>query len=142
MSGEPARVIMPIIAVDSVQHVEDFYTRLLGFTRTMGVAGPDGQLGMATVVLDGARIMFSRPRAGADPVRRPAEKHAVEIYLEVADVEAYHVKLQQRGIDICDPLTLQWWGDRTFKIRDPNGYELWFYQKVGAPRPPQGVKLV
>jgi hypothetical protein len=41
-----------------------------------------------------------------------------------------------------DPLTMQWWGDRTFKVLDPNGYEIWFYTNVAEPTPPQGAKLV
>jgi uncharacterized glyoxalase superfamily protein PhnB len=45
-------------------------------------------------------------------------------------------------VKITDPLTLQWWGDRTFKVLDPNGYEIWFYTHVAEPTPPQGAKLV
>ena len=41
-----------------------------------------------------------------------------------------------------DPLTLQWWGDRTFKVQDPNGYVVWFYTNVSEPKPPQGMKVV
>ena len=43
---------------------------------------------------------------------------------------------------ITTPLTTQWWGDRTFTIQDPYGYQLWFYQPVAEPRPPQGAKVV
>lgn len=43
---------------------------------------------------------------------------------------------------VSDRLTTQWWGDRTFKVLDPNGYELWFYQTVGIPKPPQDLKIV
>jgi len=66
----------------------------------------------------------------------------VEIYLEVADVAAYHEKLKKKGVKITDALTMQWWGDRTFKVMDPFGYEVWFYQTVGEPRPPEGAKIV
>lgn len=64
------------------------------------------------------------------------------MYLEVSDVQVYHDTLKRKGVKIIDPLTMQWWGDRTFKVRDPNGYELWFYQTVGEPKPPQGMKIV
>jgi hypothetical protein len=37
---------------------------------------------------------------------------------------------------------LQRWGDRTFKVLDPNGYETWFYTHVAEPKPPTGAKLV
>ena len=43
---------------------------------------------------------------------------------------------------ITDTLTLQWWGDKTFKVVDPCGYEIWFYQTVGDVIPPEGAKIV
>jgi hypothetical protein len=55
----------------------------------------------------------------------PTGKQPVEIYLEVEDVDALHNRLKTRGVAINDPLTLQWWDDRTFKVLDPNGYEIW-----------------
>lgn len=142
MTNERTRAVMPIITVDSVDNAHDFYTGELGFTRSMGVAGQDGRFNMVTLVLGGARIMFARPQAKMDGTQPLAGKRAVEVYLEVADVEAYHAQLKKRSVNICDPLTLQWWGDKTFKVRDPYGYEIWFYQKVGEPKPPQGVKVV
>lgn len=65
------------------------------------------------------------------------------IYLEVSDVERYFERLwEKKDVKITDGLATQWWGDRTFKVLDPNGYELWFYQTVDTPKPPQGVKFV
>jgi uncharacterized glyoxalase superfamily protein PhnB len=66
----------------------------------------------------------------------------VQIYLEVEDVEAYHNRLKKSGVAISEPLTMQWWGDRTFKVADPNGYVIWFYTNVAEPKPPQGAKLI
>lgn len=131
--------VMPIIRVSSVDSVRDFYVDRLGFQHVMGVVGKDGQLDFCTLVLGGARVMFSRAGAPAAPA---AGKQPVEIYLEVDDVEAYHARLKKGGVAISDPLTMQWWGDRTFKVLDPNGYEIWFFTTVAEPRPPQGAKLV
>ena len=39
------------------------------------------------------------------------------------------------------PLETQWWGDRTFAVMDPYGYQIWFYQTVAEPKPP-GTKIV
>lgn len=142
MAKESAKVVMPIITVDSVDDAHQFYTDKLGFTRVMGVAGEDGQFNMATLVLGGARIMFARARGTMDGTQPSAGKRPVEIYLEVADVDAYHAQLKERSVEFSDPLTLQWWGDKTFKVTDPYGYEIWFYQKIGEPKPPQGVKIV
>jgi uncharacterized glyoxalase superfamily protein PhnB len=130
---------MPMIVVKSVDAIRKFYVDTLGFNHVMGMVGKDGQLDFCTVVLGEARIMFMRA-PGAMPLA--AGKQPVEIYLEVNDVEALHDRLRKKGVAISDPLTLQWWGDRTFKVLDPNGYEIWFYTNVAEPTPPQGAKLV
>jgi uncharacterized glyoxalase superfamily protein PhnB len=132
--------VMPIIAVESVDAVRDFYVDKLGFQHVMGMVGKDGQLDFVTVILGGARVMFSRAMNG-NSQSRPG-KQPVEIYLQVDDVDAYHTRMKKNGVKISDPLTLQWWGDRTFKVLDPNGYEIWFYTNVAEPKPPQGAKLV
>ncbi len=142
MNKETARTVMPIIAVDSVDELHEFYTEKLGFDRAMGVVGKDGQFDFVTVVLGGARIMFSRAQERMDGTRPSASKRPVRIYLEVEDVKAYHDELERRGVKLTSPLTTQWWGDRTFTVMDPYGYEIWFHQHVAEPKPPQGTKLV
>ena len=130
--------VMPMIAVESVDAVRDFYVDRLGFQHVMGMVGKDGHLDFVTVVLGDARVMFMRSAGGA----RQSGKQPVEIYMQVDDVDAYHDRLKKRGVSISDPLTMQWWGDRTFKVLDPNGYEIWFYTHVADPTPPHGAKLV
>jgi uncharacterized glyoxalase superfamily protein PhnB len=130
---------MPMITVRSVDDIRNFYVDKLGFSHVMGMVGKDGQMDFCTVVMGEARLMFMR--APGD-VAASAGKQPVEIYLEVNDVDALHKRLATGGIAISDPLTLQWWGDRTFKVLDPNGYEIWFYTHVAEPTPPQGAKLV
>ncbi len=137
ISGE----VMPIIGVESVDATRDFYVDKLGFTHVMGMVGKDGQLEFVTVILGGARVMFSRAPV-ADGGTSRAAKQPVEIYLQVGDVDDYHDQVRKKGVKISDPLKVQWWGDRTFKVLDPNGYELWFYTNVAEPKPPAGAKLV
>lgn len=141
MSKAVPKAIMPIIAVESVDRVRDFYVETLGFEHIMGVIGKDGELDFVTVVKDGARIMFART-PGPAAKKATKGKQPVELYVEVAEVERYHDALKRKGVKITDPLTKQWWGDRTFKVLDPCGYEIWFYQTTSEPKPPQGVKIV
>ena len=131
--------VMPIIAVGSVDDTRNFYVDRLGFEHVMGMVGKDGQLDFCTVVLGQARVMFTRAPGAS---RSAMGKQPVEIYLEVDDVDGLHNRLKKKGVAISDPLTMQWWGDRTFKVLDPNGYEIWFYTNVAEPKPPQGAKLV
>ncbi len=142
MNKQTVKTVMPIIAVDSVDELHEFYTKRLGFHRVMGVVGKDGQFDFVSVVLGGASIMFTRTRERMDDARPSAGKRPVEIYLEVDDVDAYHDELKERGVKITSPLTTQWWGDRTFTVTDPYGYQIWFHQHVAEPKPPQGTKIV
>ena len=143
MSKTAHKEVMPIIAVESVDEIRSFYVDMLGFDHVMGVVGKDGQFDFCTVVKDGARIMFARAPGKAPSGKAVPAKQPVEIYLEVADVARYHDQLKKnRGAKITDPLTIQWWGDKTFKVMDPCGYEVWFYETVSEPRPPEGAKIV
>ena len=143
MNQPTTKAVMPIIAVSSVDEIRKFYLDTLGFDHVRGVVGKDGQFDFCTVAKDGARIMFARVPGGSPGTTPAAAKQPVGIYLEVADVERYFGQLsEKKGEKVTEPLTTQWWGDRTFKALDPNGYELWFYQTVGTPKPPQGLKIV
>ena len=135
--------LMPMISVDSVDQARAFYVDKLGFSHMMGMLGKDGQLDFCTVTLGGAKVMLTRPQEKMEGTSATSSKRPVEIYLEVADVQSYFGELKQKKqVKITDPLTTQWWGDRTFKVMDPSGYEVWFYQTVGEPKPPQGAKIV
>ena len=138
MNKAAPKALMPIIGVDSVDEVRNFYVDTLGFEHSMGVVGKDGQFDFVTLNKGGARMMFARLPGSA----KAAPKQPVEIYLQVDDVDDYHEQLKKKKVRITDALTNQWWGDRTFKILDPAGYEIWFYETVAEPRPPEGTKIV
>ena len=86
--------------------------------------------------------MLMRAQSPDAGTHTSASKRPVEIYLEVADVDKYHNELTTKGIKVTTPLTDQWWGDRTFTVLDPFGYQVWFFQTVADPIPPKGAKLV
>jgi uncharacterized glyoxalase superfamily protein PhnB len=134
--------VMPMISVASVDQAREFYVENLGFDHQMGMLGKDGQLDFCTVTLGGAKVMFMRPQEKMEGIDATSSKRAVEIYLQVDDVDAYHDRLKKQKVKISDPLTDQWWGDRTFTVMDPFGYQLWFYQTVAEPRPPEGAKII
>lgn len=134
--------LMPMISVDSVDLARAFYVEQLGFDHQMGMLGKDGELDFCTVTLGGAKVMLMRPQEKTENTGATSAKRPVELYLQVADVNAYHDQVTNKRVRITSPLTDQWWGDRTFTVMDPFGYQVWFYQTVGEPKPPQGVKIV
>ena len=142
MDKATPKEVIPMISVDSVDGLREFYVDKLGFTHLMGVVGKDGEFDFCTVVRDGAKIMLMRPREPMEGVGPSPTKRPVEIYLQVAEVDALHAEVLARGVRVTLPLQTQWWGDRTFAVMDPYGYQVWFYQTVAEPKPPQGTKVV
>ena len=143
MNNAIPKTVVPILTMVSVDETRKFYIDNLGFDHVRGIVGNDGQLDFCTVAKEGARIMFARAPGGSPGARTAGTKQPAGIYLEVADVERHFGQLSEKTrVKVTEPLTTQWWGDRTFKALDPNGYELWFYQTVDTPKPPQGLKIV
>jgi uncharacterized glyoxalase superfamily protein PhnB len=134
--------VMPMISIDSVDQARAFYVDKLGFDHMMGMLGKDGQLDFCTVTLNGAKVMLTRPQERTEGTGPTLVKRPVEIYLEVENVDAYHNQVKAQGVKVTGPLTDQWWGDRTFTVMDPFGYQIWFYQTVGDVKPPAGAKIV
>jgi len=142
MSQPASKAVMPMITVDSVDSLRAFYVEKLGFQHMMGVVGKDGQFDFCTVVRDGAKVMLMRPQEPLGGTGPSSAKRPVEIYLEVSDVDALHDEVRGRDVRVTLPLETQWWGDRTFAVMDPYGYQIWFYETVAEPKPPQGTKIV
>lgn len=141
MSSPTPKTVTPIIAVPSVDLIRRFYTDSLGFSHLRGMMSDDGELEFCTVAKDGARLMFARAAGGSDD--GGAATPSVATYMEVAGVERYFAQVSREdGVTIAEPLATQWWGDRTFKVRDPYGHGLWFFETIAKPIPPKGVRIV
>ena len=116
--------LMPMISVESVDQARTFYIEKLDFGHMMGMLGKDGQLDFGTVTLGGARVMLQRPQQRMEGASATSSKRAVELYIEVDNVNEYYDQVRKRGVKVSDPLTDQWWGDRTFTVMDPFGYHI------------------
>lgn len=67
---------------------------------------------VARAVPDGDLADFRSPPAG------------VEVVLEVDDVDAYHQRVRASGHPMAADLEERPWGERDFRVRDPDGYYL------------------
>jgi PhnB protein len=135
--------ITPNFFVDSVETMRAFYIDRLGFAHMMGIVGKDGNFDFSIVTRDGLMIMLARPQDRIDGSAPSAgAARPVEIYFYVKNVNELHDEFRGRGVPITEPITDQWWGDRTFAVQDPYGYKLWFSQTVAEVVPPAGVKMI
>jgi uncharacterized glyoxalase superfamily protein PhnB len=143
MSDMVVPQIIPSFFVDSVETLRSFYLDRLGFGHMMGIVGKDGNFDFSIVTRDGLMIMIGRPQERIDGTAPSSgAPRPVDIYFYVRNVDDLHAEFVGRGVAIAEPLTTQWWGDRTFSVKDPYGYMIWFSQTVADVQPPAGVKMV
>jgi len=135
--------VVPSFTVDAVEPLRDFYIEQLGFAHMMGIVGKDGKLDTAIVVRDGMTVMIGRAEKPAPGTElTPKYDRTVDLYFYVRDVDAYHAEIAARGVAIVDALTTHWWGDRSFRVKDPYGYSISIAQTVAEFNPPADVKAM
>jgi uncharacterized glyoxalase superfamily protein PhnB len=132
---------MPMITVDDIEAVSEYYQNVLGFNQGLAMRAPDGSL-MMIMVDNGedASLMFN---AVGPQSPTALDSDGMAIYLMTSDVDAYHDEIAGKDeVTIADSLTDQFWGDRTFMVRDPWGLHLWFSQHTGEmSAPPEGFDV-
>jgi uncharacterized glyoxalase superfamily protein PhnB len=143
MSKESVGQVIPSFWIEEVETLRDFYLEKLGFGHMMGIVGKDGKFDFGIVQRDGIMVMMGRPQSpGAGITKGQAGARPLDIYFYLPNVDAFHDEVRSHGVAVTEALSTQWWGDRTFAVKDPYGYSLWFCQTVGAPAPPPGVTMV
>lgn len=137
------QTVMPMIAVEDINAVSEYYQNTLGFNQSLTMRAPDGSVIMIMVDNgEDAGLMFNQAAPGS-PSPTPLDSAGLGIYLVTSDVDAYHDKIVGKSdVTVVEGLTDQFWGDRTFAIRDPWGLHLWFSQHTGQmSAPPEGFDV-
>jgi uncharacterized glyoxalase superfamily protein PhnB len=100
--------------------------------------GPDGELNTVSVASHtGAPLMFGTPMGSS-----ALNPDGLMLFISSENVDAYHDEVAGRDVDITEGLTDQFWGDRTFIVRDPWGLHLMFGQTVGEmSEVPEGFEV-
>ena len=104
--------------VDDVPASSAFLTRHFGFREEMAADG------FASLTRDdvGMNVAFLRrglPTLPAD--QRDVHAAGLILAFVVDDLEGELARLQDEGVAITMPLTVEEWGERAFQVRDPNG---------------------
>ena len=99
----------------------DFYTRVLRFRLVRDER--DATFPYVSVERGSVHIGASKAWEQTEPRHRRPET-GVEIVLEVDDVEAEERSVTEAGWPLEQPITLQPWGLRDFRLLDPDGYFL------------------
>lgn len=124
--------IVPSLAYDDAPAAIEFLCRAFGFQEAMRMPMPDGQIGHAELVLHGNTLMLAssfREAVGIGGPRELPHLHSsVSVYVD--DVDAHYAQAAAAGATILEPLTDQFWGDRTYRAEDPEGQRWMFQQHI------------
>jgi catechol 2,3-dioxygenase-like lactoylglutathione lyase family enzyme len=106
--------VVPTLRIAKLAGSRDFYVRALGFQVDWEHANGAGEL-FAQVSRDGMLLYLSeRAEDGAGPGL---------VHFYVANADAWHAELFERGVDAPLPQDKPW-GNREFRVADPDGNQL------------------
>ena len=119
--------ILPVLPVPSVEAAADFCVEKLGFGERFRQPGPDGVVINAQVSFEDSTLMLNR-----NPEQANLAGGGVYFWIRLFDtsIDEYYQALQSASIDIAEEIRDQFWGDRSFVIRDCNRFHLAFNQAI------------
>lgn len=127
-------MIIPVFPVKDVEDALTYYTQVLGFTEDMRMPGPNGNVVNGRVHWSDVQIMFNLNPEMAD---QAAGAVWFWIYIDGMDIDAYYEELKEKGLTIVDPIKDQFWGDRSFTVKDQFGYFLVFTKEIDSEKKAQ-----
>jgi len=117
---------IPYLIVQGAAAAIDYYKKAFGATEMMRMAGPDGKIGHADLVIGGGHVMLADESPRMDQ-RGPKSIGGtpVSLCLYVDDVDEVVKRAVLAGGTLTRPVADQFYGDRTGGLLDPFGH-LWF----------------
>lgn len=126
------RGVVPAIFYKDAFAALDWLEQAFGFERSMVITGPDGSLGHAEMKASGGYLMIGQE--WADWTASPASAggkccQSVHIQLEQG-LDAHCERAKAAGAVLLRAPEDQFYGDRTYTARDPEGHVWTFAQTV------------
>lgn len=121
--------VTPYLLYEDVAAALDFLSRAFGFVERMRIPGPDGNVTHAEMALQDGVVMMGCP---GPEYRNPRHlgQSTSNTYVYVDDVDAHYAHSKAAGAEIFEELADQFYGDRRYAARDPEGHEWFFAQHV------------
>jgi PhnB protein len=115
--------VIPYLHMDGAAEAIDFYTSVLGATERGRIPAPNDRIGHAEIALGDAVIMLAdeHPDIGVvGPKTVGGSPVTISVYVE--DVDATFAKALEAGATELQPVTDQFYGDRSGQFEDPFGH--------------------
>jgi len=137
---EGYHTLTPYLVVQGAAAALDFYARAFGATELVRMADPSGKVGHAEMRIGDSPFMLADEHPEVDAVAPPATGGRYATFLiYVPDVDAVFERAIAAGATEVRPIRLQFYGDRSGKLRDPYGHE-WTLATHVEDVPPDEMK--
>ncbi len=119
----------PFYAVADMERSMAFYVDALGLTLANVLSDDGGAAFHGEFQINGETVLMIGPEGSAEvphglSPNSGGYKASFNGYFYVSDVDAYVARAVEKGADMIEEPTDQFWGDRTAYLKDPDGY-LW-----------------
>ncbi len=135
MSEESA--VVPALSYDDPRAAIAFLEAAFGFEVSLLVTDSEDRVGHAELVYGNGRIMLGE--AGwADWAKSPKAAggaNTQSVHVAVTDIDAHCRRARAAGAEIIAEPADQFYGDRTYRARDPEGHVWNFAQRIREVSP-------
>lgn len=118
---------LPVLPVSNVTETVKYFTETLEFSELFQQAGDGGMIVNAQVQLENCNLMFN-----LNPADSGKEGGGVYFWIRIENkhIDEYYQELVKKKVNVVEEIKDQFWGDRSFTIRDCNGYLLAFNKSL------------
>jgi PhnB protein len=120
-----ASAVTPYLSVSNAAQMIDFYKQVFGAIETMRLKQPDGRIGHAQLMINGAALMLADefPEMGfLSPKTLGGARSPVSIHLYVENVDDIYQRALIAGATSLREPADQFYGERNAQVRDPSGH--------------------
>ena len=115
--------VIPYLSIQGAGKAIDFYSNVFGFEEIVRMGGPEDKIGHAEMKLGDSVIMLSdeMPDMG-NKSPQTIGGSPVTVCLYVEDVDSVYKKAIDNGAKEINPVSDQFYGDRSGQFEDPFGH--------------------
>lgn len=118
-------MISPILSVADIEASIRFYTEKLGFTYEWSMTNENNKPTFSCVKLGDAEVMLGVLEGFVEEADRDRLGKGVQLFIRLPqeiDVDALYTQAKTSGATITRDIETRDWGERTFSVKDLDGY--------------------
>lgn len=122
--------ITPYLLYEDAAAAIDFLTLAFGLTERMRMPNEQGGVAHAELEFEGEVLMLGSPGGDFKSPKASGVDSPAFVHLYVDDVDGHYERAKDAGAEITREPEDQFYGDRTYGAKDPEGMSWYFAQHV------------